>query len=166
MKKDRLKVNATPEGLVRATNALKRSYGTKLNLAKNLTGSVGRNTVQNFFKGEAIQIDKFKEICKALNLESVWEEIAGLSNLPVLVALPDNEAPKKDVEEVDISVNIDALVQEVREKVKPYIQERCGTIRVLDMTHPIGLDDIYTDVNILEKITGHRGLNIAELLQN
>lgn len=37
-------------------------------------------------------------------------------------------------------------------------------MRVLDMTQPIGLDDIYTSVNILEKITGRRRLEIAELL--
>ena len=62
--------------------------------------------------------------------------------------------------------NIDALVQEIRRKVKSSIQERCGKMRVLDMEHPIGLNDIYTNVNILEKITGRRRLEIAELLQN
>ncbi|HEY9295814.1 MAG TPA: NACHT domain-containing protein, partial [Phormidium sp.] len=61
--------------------------------------------------------------------------------------------------------DIDALVQEIREKVKSSIQERCGKMRVLDMEQPIGLGDIYTDVNILEKITGRRRLEIAELLQ-
>ncbi|MBD2770777.1 NACHT domain-containing protein [Iningainema tapete] len=62
-------------------------------------------------------------------------------------------------------IDVDALVQEVRDKIKLSIQERCGTMRVLDMTHPIGLNDIYTNVNILEKITGRRRLKIDELLQ-
>jgi predicted NACHT family NTPase len=39
-------------------------------------------------------------------------------------------------------------------------------MRVLDMEQPIELGDIYTDVNILEKITGRRRLEIDELLQN
>lgn len=39
-------------------------------------------------------------------------------------------------------------------------------MRVLDMTQPIGLGDIYTDVNILDKITGRTRLDISELLQN
>jgi hypothetical protein len=42
-------------------------------------------------------------------------------------------------------------------------------MRVLDMTQPIELTGergIYTNVNILEKITGRRRLDIAELLQN
>jgi hypothetical protein len=39
-------------------------------------------------------------------------------------------------------------------------------MRVLDMEQPIGLGDIYTSVNILERITGRRGLDISELMQN
>ncbi|OUL17507.1 hypothetical protein BV378_38390 [Nostoc sp. RF31YmG] len=64
----------------------------------------------------------------------------------------------------DIDVN--ALVQELREKIKPNIQERCGTMRVLDMTQPIGVNDIYTNVNILQNITGQRRKEIAEFLKD
>ncbi|MEO0405722.1 MAG: NACHT domain-containing NTPase [Cyanobacteria bacterium P01_A01_bin.135] len=64
------------------------------------------------------------------------------------------------------ALDIDALVQTVREKVHDNIQQRCGTMRVLDMNHPIDLTDIYTSVNILEKITGRRRLGRNELLQN
>ncbi|MEH2250791.1 NACHT domain-containing protein [Nostoc sp.] len=65
--------------------------------------------------------------------------------------------------------DVDALVQEIREKVKPSVKEKCGTMRVLDMPQPIELTGergIYTNVNILEKITGRRRLDIPELLQN
>ncbi|MDF5725168.1 MAG: NACHT domain-containing protein, partial [Rhizonema sp. PD37] len=64
------------------------------------------------------------------------------------------------------SIDINKLVQEVREKVKPYIKEHCATMQVLDMTQPIGLSNIYTDVNILEKITGRTRREIAEIIQN
>ncbi len=64
------------------------------------------------------------------------------------------------------AINIEFLVQQAREMVRADIQERCGTMRVLDMNHPIGLDDIYTHVNILETITGRRRKPIAELLQD
>src|SRR5437868_895720 len=47
-------------------------------------------------------------------------------------------APLKD------EIDVNALVQQAREKLKPLIQERCGTMRVLDMRQPIGLNDIYT----------------------
>jgi predicted NACHT family NTPase len=70
----------------------------------------------------------------------------------------------------DVSDNdIDTLVQEIRKQVKPNVKERCGTMRVLDMTQPIELTGergIYTSVNILEKITGRRRLEIPELIQN
>ncbi len=54
------------------------------------------------------------------------------------------------------AIDIEFLVQQAREMVRAYIQNECGTMRVLDMTHQIGLDDIYTHVNILETITGRR----------
>jgi hypothetical protein len=64
------------------------------------------------------------------------------------------------------SQDIDALVREVREQIQPYIQERCGTMRVLDMTQPVALGEIYTSVNILERIMGRRGLELAELMRD
>ncbi|MDZ8240177.1 MAG: NACHT domain-containing protein [Nostoc sp. ChiQUE01a] len=69
----------------------------------------------------------------------------------------------------DVDNSIDTLVQEIRKQVKPYIKEKCGTMRVLDMPKPIkltGKQGIYTNVNILEEITGRRRLQIAELIQD
>ncbi|MFB2769212.1 NACHT domain-containing protein [Pelatocladus sp. BLCC-F211] len=69
----------------------------------------------------------------------------------------------------DVDDSIDTLVQETRKQIKPYIKEKCGTMRVLDMPKPINLtgrQGIYTNVNILEEITGRRRLKIAELIQN
>ena len=79
-----------------------------------------------------------------------------------------NEYQKSGAAQIaDIPNNdIEALVQSCRQKIKPLIKEKCGTMRVLDMTYPIGLSDIYTDVNILEKITGRQRLEMAELVQN
>ena len=59
--------------------------------------------------------------------------------------------------------NISVLVAEVRKKISSDIKQRCGTMQVLDMTQPIGLGDIYTDVNILERITARSRKGIAEL---
>jgi predicted NACHT family NTPase len=230
MSKKRLTVKATPQGLVLAQNALKRLGGTQLSLAKKLTGSVGRSTIQKFFQGEEIQVDKFQEICRELLLESQWEAItqsavaepiADLANSSSSIDLQDFQLSKQGKEEQDSSINnvqvgsgnynesigghyvqghlfqgniyinksdiaepltaslnqnntglesysvdIETLVQSCRENIKPYIKERCGTIRVLDMTQPIGLGEIYTNVNILEKITGRRRRKSAELVQN
>ncbi|NEO33866.1 MAG: NACHT domain-containing protein [Symploca sp. SIO3C6] len=63
-------------------------------------------------------------------------------------------------------LDIQALVQEVRQKVKASIEEQYGKMRVLDMNKPIRLNDIYTNVNILEKITGSKRSSIHKLLDN
>lgn len=138
---------ASSDGIEKIKSARKRKKWTQDFLA----GKAGcsRQTIWSLLKGNSIDYDVFMEICSQLGL--AWEEIAE----------PDLAEPTpKNI------VNIDALVQELREKIKPSIQERCGTMRVLDMSHPIGLNDIYTNVNILEKITGRRRKEIAELLQD
>lgn len=72
---------------------------------------------------------------------------------------------KKKLNPKPDGLDIYTLVHEVREKVKLSIQDRCGTMRVLDMNQPIGLNDIYTNVNVLEKITGRRRKQIAAFQQ-
>ncbi|HEY9794514.1 MAG TPA: NACHT domain-containing NTPase [Leptolyngbyaceae cyanobacterium] len=134
------------EGIRQAKRAFSHLGWTQQQLADEI--SCTRQPIGNFFKGKAISRHIFREICFRLELD--WEEIA----------LPDPVEGDRNS-----STDINALVQDIREKVRPYIQQRCGTMRVLDMTQPMGLGDIYTNVNILEKITGRRRLEIAELLR-
>ena len=61
--------------------------------------------------------------------------------------------------------DLDALVQRVRARCHGLIQEQCGTMRVLDMSQPIGLSHLYTSVNILEKISSRQWREIDELLE-
>jgi len=139
-------LQASVEGIRQANKAFNRLGLTQQQLAEEIQCS--RQPIGNFFNGRPVRRQIFREICSLLELD--WEEIA---------------APEPDEQDRNISINIDALLQDIREKVRPSIQQRCGTMRVLDMTQPIGLGDIYTNVNILEKITGSRRLEIAELLQ-
>jgi len=143
-------LQASSEGIKQAKKAITLNGWTQ----QALGDAVGltRQPVGKFFNGKPVQQDAFIAICAALDLD--WKEIA---DLPA--------EPQPDEEEQDNSFDIDVLVQEVRQKVRPIIQERCGTMRVLDMSQPIGLNDIYTNVNILEKITGRRRIEISELLQ-
>ncbi|MEH2362305.1 NACHT domain-containing protein [Nostoc sp.] len=143
-------LQASQEGIQKAKRALIRYSLTQKAFAEEL--EVTRQPIGKFFTGKPVDRNLFVQICDRLDLE--WEEI---------VAEPPTE-PKAEAN-TDSRIDIDVLVQEIREKIKPLIQERCGTMRVLDMTHPIGLNDIYTNVNILEKITGRRRLGIDELLQ-
>lgn len=72
----------------------------------------------------------------------------------------------KRLEHLPPSLDIASLIPTIRAAVYADIQERCGKMRVLDMEQPIGLGDIYTSVNILEKISGRRRLGLEELLQD
>ncbi|MBK1987295.1 NACHT domain-containing NTPase [Sphaerospermopsis aphanizomenoides BCCUSP55] len=142
-------LSCSAEGIQKANKALIRFSLTQKALAEEL--GVSRQPVGKFFTGKPVDRNLFVQICERLELE--WEEVVTQVNEPETEASQEN------------TIDIDILVQEVREKIKPLIQERCGTMRVLDMTQPIGLNDIYTNVNILETITGRQRLKIEELFQ-
>ncbi|MBH8576778.1 NACHT domain-containing NTPase [Nostocaceae cyanobacterium CENA369] len=131
----------------------KQALISKRLLQKDLIGLVcqSRQPISKFFTGKPCDREIFVGICERLSLK--WQDIAEMPPVDDLIKVENN------------TFNTNALVKEVREKIKPLIEERCGTMRVLDMTQPIGLNDIYTNVNILEKITGRRWLGIDELLQ-
>nr|WP_293106912.1 NACHT domain-containing NTPase [Okeania sp. SIO2F4] len=59
--------------------------------------------------------------------------------------------------------NINDLVGKVRLNIREIILDNCGTMKVLDMTQSIGLNDIYTNVNILEKITSRIRKDISQI---
>jgi len=62
------------------------------------------------------------------------------------------------------NTDIEELVRQLRDRSQQVIQERCATMRVLDMSHPMRLEDIYTGTDVLEKISSRRRLGIADLL--
>ncbi len=145
-------LKASPEGIKRANEAV-LIFATKIDLATEL--EISRATVQNFFAGKPVGRENFHKICQKLKLP--WREVADLPEDPEV------ETPILGGEH--LGADVDALVQEVRQQGQPSIVNRCGIIRVLDMSQPIGLNDIYTNVNILEKINGRRRLDIADLLK-
>ncbi|MBE9114734.1 NACHT domain-containing NTPase [Lusitaniella coriacea LEGE 07157] len=145
-------LQASPEGIEKARKALSGKALTQTALAEDkltmVKISVSRSTIGKFFSGKSIDRQYFYEICERLGLE--WDEI---------VLKPSEE------EDLGKPLKIDTLVQQVREAIRDDIKERCGTMRILDMTHPIGLGEIYTHVNILEKILGRRRKAIPEMLE-
>ncbi|MFE4106227.1 NACHT domain-containing protein [Almyronema epifaneia] len=143
-------LTATPESIEPIDRALTEKGWSREDLAQRCECS--RQPAVKFCSGKSVSRKLFVSFCKALDLN--WEEIAGLK--PTAATL----------EPIKAKADIDALVQTIRQQVKADIHHRCGTMRVLDMTQPIGLGDIYTDVNILEKLSGRRRLGIADLLEN
>ena len=44
----------------------------------------------------------------------------------------------------------------VRSQHRETIQQRCSILQLLDIHHPVNLDDIYVDVNILEELASQQ----------
>ncbi len=76
----------------------------------------------------------------------------------------ETEAKKQNVkDDLQPHDNLDRLVQEVKQKIAADVTDRCGTMRVLDMTQV--LDRIYTDVNILKDVIGRRRIGYDEVIE-
>ncbi|PZV10878.1 MAG: signal transduction protein [Leptolyngbya sp.] len=142
-------LTATPDGIQQINRALTKQGWSREDLAKECDCS--RQPAVKFCSGQSVSNKLFVSFCKTLGLD--WEEVTGLASASV----PD------EVTEPETDINI--LVQTIRAKVHEDIQGRCSTMRVLDMEQPIGLDDIFTNVNILEQISAHRRLDLDTLLQ-
>ncbi|MBW4542015.1 MAG: NACHT domain-containing NTPase [Myxacorys chilensis ATA2-1-KO14] len=149
----RRSLQASAEGIKKARKAYNAEGLTQEALAEQVNLKT-RQPVSKFFAGKPIDRHVFIEICTALDLN--WEEIT------------QREAEDSIAEDVVIEA-IAETVQAIREQIRPLVKERCGTMRVLDMTQPIeltGKQGIYTNVNILERITARDRREIAQLLQN
>ncbi len=94
-------------------------------------------------------------------------EIAGKGagkfyRLYVWLIYQSGESSVEDALAFDNSVQ--GLITKFRKNCEQDILKRCGTMRVLDMDQSIALSDIYTDVNILEKITRNQRRDLGELM--
>ncbi|MFN6475277.1 pentapeptide repeat-containing protein [Nostoc sp. DedQUE07] len=98
---------ASPEGKSKAERALRRlGFESKLNFAKSQL--LARSTVTNFFQRKPIQLDSFKRICDALELN--WREIA----------LMPEEQLEQQLHKSDCSSSM--VNQEVESRQIPYTQ--------------------------------------------
>jgi len=147
----RRSLQASVEGIKKAKQAFLRKGWTQ----EYLAGEVGLETRQpiwKFFAGKPVDRGVFSEICFQLDLQP--EEIA----LQLQIDEPTAEEKVQD-----LANEIDALVTRVRSERHDKIQDQCGTLHLLDIARPVGLDDLYVEVNILEEITSQRWLEISDL---
>jgi predicted NACHT family NTPase len=142
-------LQATPDGINKIQNALTTKQWSQEDLAKKAL--VANSTAKNFCAGKAVDRKNFARFCQMLELD--WEIISG----KVAEGKP-NPSPIT-------AIDIDTLVQALRDCGRADIQKRCGTMRVLAMTQPIDANAIYTDVNILEKVAGKTRAEIHQLMQ-
>ena len=59
---------------------------------------------------------------------------------------------------------VDQIVKEVQEKLAPLVRERCGHMRILDMTSPIEMNAIFTEVKITNQILSKVDMDLSEVL--
>lgn len=147
----RRSLKASTLGIEKAKRAFKVREWTQEYLASEV-GLETRQPIWKFFTGKPIERQSFMEICFQLGLD--WQEIA---------ELPTGGAATEKKLNWDNCGDVDALVQMVRKQRSDKIQAQCATMRLLDISQPIELEDIYVDVNILNNITSQRWLDIFEL---
>jgi predicted NACHT family NTPase len=137
MAKPSLKVSQ--QGLQQAQFAFTKRGFTQESLAAQV--GCNRSVISKFFNGESVWEKYFTSIC----------EVLGINYQQVSYGY--------------IPPSVQNSVEKIRNKVRELTQELCGTMRILDMTQPIELSQIYTDVNILEKLTALKRKTIDKLLE-
>ncbi|MEG4068323.1 NACHT domain-containing NTPase [Microcoleus sp. Pol11C2] len=107
-------------------------------------------TWRRFLRGrEPIKANAFKAFCTVLQLN--WEEI--VDRPP-----PENPQPR--------NLDIDSLVQEIRQKCHTKIQQLYSKMQLLDIAQPVDVSNLYVEVNILEEITSWQPGEIRDLLRD
>lgn len=137
-------LKASTVGIQTARKAYNNGGWTQEALAEQVNLKT-RQSIGKFFSGKSVDRHVFIEICMALDLN--WEAIV-----------------EQKTELSSDDSDLDSLVHAMRDRTRSSLRERCGYMRVLDMTQRIGLNDIYISVNILEKLTRNRALE--ELLRD
>ncbi|BBD57836.1 hypothetical protein NIES2109_06040 [Nostoc sp. HK-01] len=144
-------LQASLKGIQEAKRAFARKGWTQDNLAGEINIKT-RQPIWRFFSGRPVERHTFIEICAVLELN--WREIATNPPAEFIEREEFRQPPVGD---------IDTLVQQVRSQRFEKIQDQCGILQLLDISHPVAIDDIYIDVNILEDIPSFQYLEITEL---
>jgi len=121
---------------------------------------MSRGTTDKFFTGKPVDFRYFVEISQKLGLD--WQAIAYIEQNPPIETKLDPIPPQTPPPE---SLDIDTLVEQVRQHCHDKILLLYGKMQLLDISQPIDLDRLYVDVNILEQITSQRWLEITDLVR-
>ena len=107
-------------------------------------------TWRRFLAGrEPIKAHAFRAFCTVLQLN--WEEIVDRPS-------PQNPQPP--------NLDIDSLVQEIRQQCHSKIQQLYSKMQLLDIAQPVDVSNLYVEVNILEEITSWQPGEIRDLVRD
>jgi hypothetical protein len=85
-----------------------------------------------FTRTRTLKANALKAFCKVLQLN--WEEIV------------DRPHPQPNLD-------LDSIVQEIRQKFHTKTQQLDARMQLLDIAQPVDVSNLYIEVNILEEIT-------------
>ena len=146
----------SPEGIRKAKQQFAAKGWTQEYLAIEV-GIKTRQPIWRFFGGDPIERFTFFELCKILDLD--WREIA----VDPPAECVDLTADTSEVDKELKALSIDDLVQRVRSQRQDKVNYQCGTLQLLNIGRPIALEQIYTEINILESIPSQQRLDIATI---
>jgi predicted NACHT family NTPase len=149
-------------GQARAKQAMLCKGWTQDYLATE-AGLSTRNSVWKFLSGRPIDRNIFMELCFQLDLD--WQDLA---DLPQSTPLPDSLSPvTQDFPPVAPILAPENLFSLVKEKGRSLIQNQCGTLQCyFDVTQPLPLEQVYTSLNILSKLTNQQWLEVSDLQES
>ena len=153
-------LRASPAGIQRVKRAFALKGWTQDNLAAEVNLKT-RQPIWRLFTGQPVDRQVFMDVCQILDLD--WREIA--DNPPVEFPDPGEAAgvsPDAALSDT-ASPDINEVVAQVRSQHRDTIQQRCGILQLLDIHHPVNLDDIYVDVNILAGVTSQQWGDLTTL---
>ena len=130
-------LQASTQGIKDIGKALKRKQGGQTYLAGAVDCS--RQTIWSLLQGNPIDCDVFMNVCTELGLK--WEDIAE----------PEGAEAVQNKDS-----NLDALVQDVRSRLLPFItapDSPIGTMKMLSVSQSVPVDKIYIDLNVLEQLS-------------
>ncbi len=144
-------LKASTLGIEKAKRAFERIGWTQEYLAAEV-GLSTRQSVWKFFKGKPIERHIFIDLCFQLNLE--WQDIADLPSRDQLFT----EQPTTYLSDAS------QLVTTARSQLQGQVEAQCGTIQsFFEFAQPLPLENIYTNLNVLTRLSNQRWLEIADL---
>lgn len=116
-----------------------------------------RQPIWKFFAGEGIERFTFFEVCTLLDLD--WREV---SQDPPAESI-NLSADRAELEPQLASMSLDTLVEIVRSRRQEKINNQCGILQLFDVSHPVELEKIYVEMNILEHIPSQQRIDVSAL---
>ncbi|MEM6611935.1 MAG: NACHT domain-containing NTPase [Cyanobacteria bacterium P01_C01_bin.72] len=152
-------LKASIQGIEQAKKAFERIGWTQEYLAAEV-GLSTRQSVWKFFKGKPIERHIFIDLCFQLNLD--WQDIADSPPLPPREK--DDSGLQSKESRHKTACESPPLVSQVRSQVCGQIEAQCSTIQsFFEFAQPLALDNIYTEQNVLTRLSNQRWLEITDL---